>query len=154
MQQNTTWIRRKYQDTRGHVNTLTEITVSSYSNRLVFTTSLKFYWASRLLKLYQRLISKQSDVQRKQVWASFVGFSEPTSGISSWVWELEHLACREWWRCLRSTAVTSALQPLACHASDRQATTHNKNINTKFGGKNTNNSLQSRSKNQYFWFFV
>lgn len=49
--------------------------------------------------------------------------SEPTSGTSSWVWELGHQVCRGWWRCLRSTAAKSALQPSACHASERQATT-------------------------------
>lgn len=52
--------------------------------------------------------------------------SEPTSGISSWVWEPERRACREWWRCLRSTAVRSAPQPSVCRASEGQ---NNKNVN-------------------------
>ena len=60
-----------------------------------------------------------------------VGSSGPTSGISSWVWDLEHQACRESWRCLRSTAVMSALQPPAGRALETQ---RSKTVNKQFTG--------------------
>ena len=62
---------------------------------------------------------------------SSVGSSGPTSGISSWVWDLEHQACREWWRCLRSTAVRSARWPRAGRALQRQ---RSRRVNKQFTG--------------------